>query len=72
MATKDAIEFWKDIAGTYGEFGTVLFDLFNEPWVYPDAEHPLNFNDPVQYECRSSIWNRNRKELRHWQGDTVW
>jgi hypothetical protein len=38
MATKEAIEFWQDIATTYKDFGTVLFDLFNEPWDDPSGK----------------------------------
>ena len=38
MATKDTIDFWEDIAPTYHDFGTVLFDLFNEPWDDPSGK----------------------------------
>ena len=38
MATPEAIEFWEDIATTYRDFGTVLFDLFNEPWDDPSGK----------------------------------
>jgi hypothetical protein len=31
MANKQSIDFWKDVAKTYATFGTVLFELFNEP-----------------------------------------
>jgi hypothetical protein len=38
----EAIEFWKDIATTYRDFGTVLFDLFNEPWDHGRANSRLD------------------------------
>jgi hypothetical protein len=31
MADKDSIRFWKEVATQYKSFGTVLFELFNEP-----------------------------------------
>jgi hypothetical protein len=31
MANRDSIAFWKDVAATYSSFGTVLFELYNEP-----------------------------------------
>jgi hypothetical protein len=31
MANKDSIRFWKEVAAEYKNFGTVLFELFNEP-----------------------------------------
>ncbi|EKD45549.1 MAG: Endo-beta-1,4-glucanase [uncultured bacterium] len=31
MANKDSIRFWKEVANEYKNFGTVLFELFNEP-----------------------------------------
>jgi hypothetical protein len=42
MAPPEAIEFWKDIATTYRDFGTVLFDLFNEPWDHGRANSRLD------------------------------
>ena len=32
MANKDSIRFWQDVAETYKDFGTVMFELFNEPF----------------------------------------
>jgi hypothetical protein len=32
MANQDSITFWQDIAGAYADFGTVLFELYNEPF----------------------------------------
>lgn len=31
MANKDSLRFWKEVATEYKNFGTVLFELFNEP-----------------------------------------
>jgi hypothetical protein len=31
MANQDSVHFWEDIARTYANFGTVLFELYNEP-----------------------------------------
>lgn len=31
MANKNSINFWKEIATKYKDFGTVIFELFNEP-----------------------------------------
>jgi len=31
MTNKASIDFWRDVATTYGNFGTVLFELYNEP-----------------------------------------
>lgn len=31
MADKDSINFWKEVATQYKDFGNVLFELFNEP-----------------------------------------
>nr|ADD71777.1 endo-beta-1,4-glucanase [uncultured bacterium] len=31
MANKDSIRFWKEVAADYKDFGTVIFELFNEP-----------------------------------------
>jgi len=31
MANKESIRFWKEVANEYKDFGTVLFELFNEP-----------------------------------------
>ena len=31
MANKNSIRFWKEVANEYKNFGTVLFELFNEP-----------------------------------------
>lgn len=31
MANKDSIRFWQEVASDYKAFGTVLFELFNEP-----------------------------------------
>jgi hypothetical protein len=32
MANKASLDFWKDVASTYKSFGTVLLELFNEPY----------------------------------------
>lgn len=32
MANKESIRFWKEVAGEYKNFGTVIFELFNEPF----------------------------------------
>ena len=31
MANQDSIGFWRDVARTYASFGTILFELYNEP-----------------------------------------
>jgi len=31
MANQDSLTFWQDVAKTYASFGTVLFELYNEP-----------------------------------------
>ena len=31
MANKDSLRFWKEVATDYKDFGTVIFELFNEP-----------------------------------------
>jgi len=43
MANKASIQFWKEVAAEYKEFGTVIFELFNEP-VNIDKETWLNGN----------------------------
>jgi hypothetical protein len=32
MANKDSLRFWKEVATDYKNFGTVIFELFNEPY----------------------------------------
>ncbi len=32
MANKKSIQFWKEVAQEYKQFGTVIFELFNEPY----------------------------------------
>lgn len=41
MASKDSVEFWTQVATEYKNFGTVIFELFNEP-VYIPKEIWLN------------------------------
>ncbi len=31
MANQDSIRFWQEVAATYKDFGTVMFELYNEP-----------------------------------------
>jgi hypothetical protein len=45
LPAKDAIEFWKDLAATYCEFGTVLFDLHNECYD-PERANKNQLNTP--------------------------
>ena len=45
LPAKDAIDFWKDLAATYREFGTVLFDLHNECYD-PDRTNKNQLNTP--------------------------
>jgi hypothetical protein len=52
MAAKD---FWRDLAGTYREFGTVLFDLFNE---FYDSSRFGHLNTPFTND-----------QLHQWLGD---
>ncbi|WOO39967.1 glycoside hydrolase family 5 protein [Rubellicoccus peritrichatus] len=33
MANRDSITFWSEVATQYKDFGTVLFELFNEPYI---------------------------------------
>ena len=46
MANKNSIKFWKEVAYDYRQFGTVIFELFNEPnsinknvWLKGDATY---------------------------------
>ena len=46
MANKQSIQFWKEVATDYKDFGTVIFELFNEPvnidkniWLKGDATY---------------------------------
>lgn len=32
MANKSSLRFWKEVANDYKDFGTVIFELFNEPY----------------------------------------
>ena len=44
MANRDSIKFWTEVATTYKDFGTVMFELFNEPFNI-DQNTWLNGND---------------------------
>lgn len=38
MANKNSVKFWQEIASQYKDFGTVIFELFNEPYsISPDV-----------------------------------
>jgi hypothetical protein len=37
MANKDSLRFWKEVANDYKSFGTVIFELFNEPYSIPPS-----------------------------------
>ena len=46
MANKKSLDFWTDVAKDYQDFGTVLFELYNEPegidksvWLYGDSQY---------------------------------
>ena len=43
MANRDSLQFWHDVANDYKSFGTVIFELFNEP-VAIDTQTWLNGN----------------------------
>lgn len=32
MANQDSLKFWQEVATTYKDFGTVIFELYNEPY----------------------------------------
>jgi hypothetical protein len=44
MANKESLRFWQEVAKEYKEFGTVMFELFNEPFTIP-TETWLNGNN---------------------------
>jgi len=46
MANEDSIHFWQDIARTYATFGTVLFELYNEPKPAITQQQWLNGGGP--------------------------
>src|SRR4051794_8731410 len=46
MANKDSIRFWQEVATQYKDFGTVIFELYNEPygidtntWLYGSVDY---------------------------------
>lgn len=52
MANKDSLTFWKEVAQTYKDFGTVIFELFNEPnaiakevWLNGDNNHYVGYQE---------------------------
>ncbi len=58
MANSDSITFWTQIADEYKDFGTVLFELYNEPYGITQ-EQWLNGGDGV--EGFQSLYNAVRK-----------
>lgn len=57
MANNDSITFWTDVANTYKNFGTVIFELFNEPYGI-DQGTWLNGNS--QYVGYQQLYNAVR------------
>lgn len=57
MANQDSITFWTQVAADYKDFGTVIFELFNEPESI-DQDTWLNGNS--QYAGYQSLYNAVR------------
>lgn len=62
MASKDSIEFWTQVATDYQHFGTVMFELFNEPFGVP-KEVWLNggMHEGVEYAGYQALYDAVRK-----------
>ena len=57
MADRDSIAFWKDVAESYKNFGTVMFELFNEPYV---TDQNIWLNGNSQYSGYQELYNAVR------------
>lgn len=62
MASKDSTEFWTQVATDYKDFGTVMFELFNEPYGIP-KEVWLNggMHQGVEYAGYQALYDAVRK-----------
>ncbi len=58
MANKESVRFWKEVAYDYKDFGTVIFELFNEP-VNIDKNIWLNGNE--QYAGYQELFDAVRE-----------
>lgn len=57
MANKDSIRFWKEVASDYKAFGTVIFELFNEPY---GVDKSVWLNGDNQYAGYQELYNAVR------------
>lgn len=62
MASKDSIEFWTQVAADYKNFGTVMFELFNEPYgVSPEIWLNGGVHEGVEYAGYQAMYDAVRK-----------
>lgn len=57
MANADSITFWQQVASDYKSFGTVLFELFNEPYGIPQSTW---LNGDSNYSGYQQLYNAVR------------
>ncbi|OGT64254.1 MAG: hypothetical protein A3J38_07305 [Gammaproteobacteria bacterium RIFCSPHIGHO2_12_FULL_45_9] len=60
MANRDSIRFWTEVASQYKDFGTVLFELFNEPCCTIDNQLNVWLKGDAQYAGFQELYDAVR------------
>ena len=55
-----SLDFWRQVASTYRDDGSVIFDLFNEPWPFAEADSDRAWSCWRDGGCRLTSQNTGR------------